>query len=231
MKKGILIIIVILGIILILSIILYIYEINTSKIVNKYINKKITYLDIDVKVVDLTIKTGDMFKIETDNKYISIKEHNSKLSIEERHHFLKTNHNNLTIYIPENYSFSNIKLDTGVGLINIDSLMSNKIEFDLGVGDITINNLIANDYIEIDSGVGKVYFNGNLLGNSKIDTGLGSIDINILNNMENYKFIITEGIGNTKLNGNDINTNIYGNGNNTITINSGLGSVKINTID
>lgn len=248
MKKVGLIIFIVLIIILTLFIGYYIYEINTSKVQNKVISEKINYLDIDVEVVDLIVRKGEEFKIETDNKYIRIKEYNSKLSIEEREHFFKTNHNNLIIYIPDNYLFENIELDAGVGKVDISSFISNKIDFDLGVGDVVINNLIVNEYIEIesgvgklnifsgtlnnldlDSGVGKVNISSNLLGNSKIDAGVGSINLDILNTIENYKFIITKGIGNTKLNGKSINTNIYGNGINTVTISGGLGTIDINT--
>lgn len=252
MKKNILVIVIVIVIILIIGVIGtigYIYSNKNIELINKEISSNITSLDIEVGAVDLVIKKGNSFKIETDNKYIKVQEKNSKLSISERDHitFFNNDQNNLIIYIPENYLFQNIKLEAGTGKLDIEELIVNSLELEFGAGKTIINNLIVNNYTEIDSGVGEVdildgsltnldlesgvgkfSLNSKLIGNTKIEAGVGDINLNILGNINDYKIVTTTGIGNIKINGSTVTKTIYGNGNNNIVIEGGIGSININ---
>ena len=72
----------------------------TDKSNDLEINDDTLLLDINVSSSNITIKTGDTFKAETNNKYISSKQDNNKLYItEDKHNWFHSNNNNeLIIY-------------------------------------------------------------------------------------------------------------------------------------
>lgn len=91
----------------------------------------------------------------------------------------------------ENVSFSDLNLDTGVGLVDIQGKITGNSTISAGVGQI-IFDIDGNEddyYIDLDTGVGEVRFNGSKINSSVgshsaenqlvIDAGVGQIEINI----------------------------------------------------
>lgn len=211
--------------------------------------KKINKLDVDVKFTELVIKEGTKLRVETDNKYIKVKEYNGELEIEEESHglFSKVN-TTTTIYIPKDVKFNDISISTGAGKIKIDSLNAKYLDFDIGAGKTDIDKLNVSSKAEIDGGagkltissgtinnlelnmgVGKTTITSKLTGRSEIDSGVGELNINILDTIENYEVRASKGIGSIKLDDESIKDNqTYGNGENRIIINGGVGSININ---
>lgn len=221
---------------------------------NKEDNYKITELtrdfdniNIDLSITSLDIKTGDKFKIETNNEYISIKENNNKITIKEKAN-LKVNKNyKLNITLPDK-TFNKVRINNGAGKVNIDRLSSDDIDFDFGAGKVLINNLTADeidmdtgagsvkitnsnlDDLDLNIGIGELYLTGYLKGNSKIDSGIGKVSIKLLDNKDNYTFKVSKGIGKVDINNNSINDDeTIGEGNNLINIDGGIGNIKILT--
>lgn len=210
------------------------------------LNQNIEIIDIDVNSVNITIKQSNLFKIETNNKYINHKQNGTKLSInEKKHNWFKNNNTDLIIYIPTNTLFENFEIENGAGKVIIDNLLTKKLVLDLGAGKVEINNLEVKDNAEIDGGageisikngiinnldmdmgVGKLTINAQMLGNSDIDAGVGELNLN------DYIITVDKGIGSVKISNEDItNGKIYGNGNNKIDIDGGVGSIKIDFIE
>ena len=99
-------------------------------------------LNIDLATSDLIIKTGNEFKVETTNKYITSKEENNKLYITEKNHNVFKNENNkVVIYLTENQELDNVKINQGAGKITIERLNAQYLSLDLGAGKSVINNL------------------------------------------------------------------------------------------
>lgn len=85
-----------------------------------------------------------------------------------------------------------------------------------------INNLKAN------LGVGAFNLNGKLTGESKVNSGVGAINIDLIDNFENYTIDVSKGLGSVTLDGNKIEMNrIYGTGKNYLSVDGGIGEIKI----
>lgn len=211
----------------------------------------ISVLDIDISAANLMIKTGEALKVETNNKYINYKLDGNKLTIKEKKHnwFFKKNKSDLVVYIPENFMFDGVSIDTGAGKIEVEEINTRILDIDFGAGKANINNLVVESRAEIDGGageisilngsinnldldvgVGKFTLNSKLTGSTKIDAGVGELNMNILGSIEDYEIRVDKGIGSAKLNNQDMkNERIYGTGINSIDIDGGVGSINITT--
>lgn len=211
----------------------------------------IAILNIDCKATNINILRGDIFKAETDNKYITVKQYNNKIIIKERNHNWFTNNNyDLNIYIPSNMIFEDVDIDTGAGKITIESLITKDLDLELGAGKTSIDELIVLNSADIDTGAGNVIIsNGNInnldldlglgkveltakiMGNSKIDAGVGAVILNLIGNDSFYNLIADKGIGSITLNDENMKEKIhYGNGHNKIEIDGGVGNINIKYI-
>lgn len=216
------------------------------------VSRKVDTLVFDLRSVDLYIRTGEEFKVDTNNKYVKISVKNNKLLVkEDKHKLLQSDKSNLNIYVPEDYIFNDIDIDTGAGIIKIDKLTTRKLDLDLGAGSALIENLKVLDNTEIDTGAGKVtisesvlnnldldigagtvYLGADVLGKSNIDAGVGALVVKLLNNSDKYKIIANKGIGSFKINGDSVKDgSTYGEGSNTINISGGVGTIKVSFID
>ncbi|NLC48475.1 MAG: DUF4097 domain-containing protein [Tenericutes bacterium] len=219
------------------------YVINT--------NNNISSLEISIQYSSLEIINSDKFLIETNNKYIKVKENNNKLTIKENNKklFTSKNTNKITLYIPYNFIFDDVDINSGVGNINIDLINSKDLNLKIGAGKITIKDLfIANkakieggagkitissgqiNNLNLDSGVGKVSIRCKLTGNNNISSGIGETNLLLLGDKENYTVIASKGIGTISFNDIQISDGaLYGNGENLIKIDGGIGSINIST--
>ena len=128
-------------------------EINTLWMQN---NENVISLDIDIKFSNLTIKNGDKFLVESNNKNIKYKYNNSSLEVEEIKYNLFNNSDvgEVIITIPSNIRLDSVDIDNGAGSLNIENINANKFNLDLGAGVTIIDNIIV-DSADIDSGAGK----------------------------------------------------------------------------
>ncbi len=212
--------------------------------------EEVSTLKIDLAFTNLDIKTGDKFKVETNNSKITFTDDNCSVKIkEESQNWLNNNsESNLIIYIPEDMiALDETKIETGAGKINIEKLNTQGLYLELGAGDVYIENVIATGETKIDGGVGKTelksceinnlkanlgmgefVFNGKLTGKSEIDSGVGAISIDLMNNRKNYTIDVSKGLGEVTLNGQKLEMDrVYGTGENYLDIDGGIGSIKI----
>lgn len=224
----------------------------TEKMDDLEINDSTLLLDINVSGSNITIKNGDTFKAETNNKYINSKQDKNKLYIEEKkHNWFHNNNSELIIYIPNDFVFDSISIETGAGKVNVETLSTKQLYLNLGAGKVDINNLdvlenatidggtgeininaISINNLDLDMGVGKLSLTSKLIGNNKIDSGVGEINLSLIGTLEDYKIFLDNGIGKTKINGKTMKEdNTYGTGNNKIDIDGGIGSIDIDFIE
>ena len=215
--------------------------------------KEVSTLKLKLAFTNLEIKTGNSFKIETNNSKISFTENNGSVKIkEEKHNWLMNNKDytsNLIIYIPEDMiSLDETKIETGAGKINIERLNTQSLYLELGAGDVYIKNLTVTKEAKIDGGVGRTelnsceinnlkanlgmgefVFSGKLTGKSEVDSGVGAININLLDSSENYTIDVSKGIGSVTLDGQKLEMDrVYGIGENHLSVDGGVGEIKIN---
>lgn len=203
-------------------------------------------LDIDVATSSIIFKTGDSFKIETNNKKIELKETNDELKIKEKkHNFFNRKNSDLVITVPVDYKFDKVEIDSGAGIVNIDKLNTEILDFDLGAGKVDVDNLnvlektsidggagrisIKNSVInnlDLDMGFGELTLNSLVVGNNKVNAGVGKLTLDLIGN--DYKVKVEKGIGEATFNDKDMKGNTYyGEGSNIIEIDGGVGSINI----
>lgn len=214
--------------------------------------KEVSTLKIDLSCTNLNIKVGEDFKVETNNSKITFEENDGSVKIKEENRKWLNSKNvtsNLIIYIPENMAqIDEIKISTGAGKINIEKLNAQSLYLELGAGDVHIENAIVTKEAKIDGGVGKnefksseinnlkanlgvggFSFEGKLTGKNKIDSGVGAIDISLNGKKENYTVDVNKGLGNITIDGQKVEKEgTYGNGENYIEIDGGIGEIKLN---
>lgn len=213
------------------------------------IDGEISSLSIDINSAELKIQTADKFSVESNHKYISVKPDNGKLSIRETKKFFATSPKIATVilYIPENFVFGDAVIDTGAGMVEIDSLECDVLKISLGAGTADIKTLTANSRAEIDGGAGEIKIGGGKLcnlnldigvgkftlksciyGESDIDCGVGETNLVLIGSDNEYKIKIDKGIGDARLSGENIKDgHVYGSGENFIEIDCGVGALSI----
>ena len=213
--------------------------------------KEVSTLKIELAFTNLDIKTGDYFKVETNNSKITYANDNGSVKIKEENRNWLNNNNkasNLIVYIPEDMiALDETKIETGAGKINIEKLNTQGLYLELGAGDVHIENVIATGKTKIDGGVGKTelkyceinnlkanlgmgefVFSGKLTGKNEIDSGVGAINIDLMDNKKNYTIDVSKGLGNVALDGQKLEMDrVYGTGENYIDIDGGIGEIKI----
>lgn len=210
----------------------------------------IVKFEIEVKYSNLEIKKGD-FKVESNDTNVKCTQKGNELIVKETgNNWLRNKEGNkVIIYIPENKEFNEIEIDTGAGNIEIESLNTKDLSFSIGAGKVVINNLKVTNEAEIDGGAGKVdilsgeicnlnldmgigEFNicTKLLGNNDIEQGMGKLTIKLRDSQENYTIRTRKGMGSITIDGKEAqNNSIYGNGQNILNIEGGMGAIEITT--
>ena len=210
----------------------------------------IVKFEIEVKYSNLEIKKGD-FKVESNDTNVKCTQKGNELIVKETgNNWLRNKEGNkVIIYIPENKEFNEIEIDTGAGNIEIESLNTKDLSFSIGAGKVEINNLKVTNEAEIDGGAGKVdilsgeicnlnldmgigEFNvcTKLLGNNDIEQGMWKLTIKLRDSQENYTIRTRKGMGSITIDGKEAqNNSIYGNGQNILNIEGGMGAIEITT--
>lgn len=209
----------------------------------------VNYLEIDLNSINLDIKIGEEFKVETNSTKINVSNINNKLVISDKSKwFFDDSDRKVILYIPNDFEFDKVNIETGAGKVNIDELNSKKLSLDLGAGKVIINELSVINKAEIetgagefvinnglinnldmDMGVGKVYIKALINGESEMDAGVGKTTLDLVGSLSDYKIKIDKGIGNTKINGDNITDGkYYGTGSNVIDIDGGVGEFVVN---
>lgn len=207
---------------------------------------EISKLDISLKATDLEIKEGKQYKVETNIKKIDCAKKAGILKIEEKG--LKVNKNSsnskIVITIPKNDDLKEIEIKNAAGVTNIIHIYTDELKLEHGAGLAILKNVTVNKKTEIKNGAGKLeventlfnnlnleqglgeaIINAEVHGKSKIQLGIGNIDLTLIDGLKNYSIEGTKGIGNIKINNKE--TCYYGDGENKIKINGGIGNLEI----
>lgn len=211
-------------------------------------------LKIEIRYSKLEIKQGTELKVETNikNDKITIKKVGDTLTIKEDNSWNILNDDidsHIIITLPENYYFEKVKIEAGSGEININDLHTKEFNIEVGAGNVTISNIVVEKKTDIDGGAGKVLIRDSklndldldvgvgefkildtyLLDSSDIDAGIGKLEITLKGSLEDYEIVPSRGLGSFTIEDNEIENNkIYGEGDNKIKIDAGIGKVEVN---
>ena len=213
------------------------------------VSNEVEKLDVDISAASFRIVNGDSFSVESNHKHLNVKEKNGTLRIfEDKVRFgVSSEGISVVLTVPDNYSFENAVISAGAGKVDIDVLSANTLDLDLGAGETKINRLDVYGGAEVDSGTGKLTimdgemndvsmdigvgaldFTGKLTGNCEVDYGIGNAELTLLGNSEDYRIELDKGVGGATLDGQAMSDgSVYGNGQNRIDIDGGVGNIRI----
>ena len=214
-------------------------------------------LDISNGLGSLDIKPGNGFRVEASNVSKSFRAEvvNGTLVVGESDFFGRIfsfgfrsrSKSSITVYVPKDFYAKRIKIECGLGAVNLESLSTERLIVDAGVGDLNATDLTAmrvdidggvgninlNNInftnVDLDCGVGDINIDGVILGKSEFDGGLGSVNIRINGPRKDYALELSTGIGRIEVNGEKINHDYNDNyrADNTIKIDGGVGGISI----
>ena len=203
-------------------------------------------LEIELEGVELTVKTGETLKLETNNKNVKAAIKDGELKIQENSSwFNKTVNGKVLLTLPD-MLIPKVSLEIGAGKVVIEKLTANFIEFDFGAGEALINELYAYQSAEIecgagkftlssgqvnnldmDLGVGEVNFSADAFGNSRIECGVGKLNLT-LGEKSDYQMELHKGIGAINVSGVAYEDNVMiGVGANKIRLDGGVGAIDV----
>lgn len=222
---------------------------TVGEMISYDISENIDSVEIVVTAATVRIESGAEMAVSSNFNDMEVKSENGKLKIEEESHnpFNVGNNGMITVVIPENIEFDKVFVNTGVSAFYVESLNCKKLNFDLGAGNIYIEQLNVTEKAEIDcgvgelqiksgsvndfdlsSGVGKAEINSVITGKSDIEAGVGELKITVPSDKNLYTVEAETGIGEVKIDGERIKGDtIIGDGENIISVEGGIGSVRI----
>lgn len=214
------------------------------------VSEKVESIQVDISAADFVIQTGEKFLVESNHKYLTVDERNTKLVISEKEHSSFSNtHGNvkLVVTVPEGFVFQDADISTGAGRVTVDTLAANTLNLSLGAGETKIGSLTAAAKAHIEGGAGALTVNGGALhnldcdmgvgnvmltskitGNSSIDYGVGQAELVLLGSGEDYQIHLDKGVGEATIDGETMrDDSVYGAGANKLDIDGGVGEIEI----
>lgn len=216
--------------------------------------ENIENINIEVGYSKLEIKQGTQLRVEAKsvNNTFSVKKISDTLNIKDNQDWNIFNSDissEIIITIPENTLFEKVKVEAGSGEVKLSNLQTKNFDFEVGAGNVTISNINVEKKTSIDGGAGKVIvqdsslnnldldvgvgefnlLNTRLLDNTDIDAGVGKLEISLKGSLEDYKIVPKKGLGSFTIQNSEIEDDkTYGEGDNRIKIDAGIGKVSIN---
>ncbi len=212
---------------------------------------EILSMDIEIAAAELSITDGEAFSVRSNLENLNVNVENGTLKIKESSLFGFKNYNGalLEVVIPENFSFDKIDIETGAGVVDIESLNAQTLELELGAGKVNIKSLSATRSANIDGGAGKLTVGGGILtnldfdmgvgeteicaeikGRADVDMGIGKATLTLIGGEESYEINFSKGLGSISYNGKNVENNTtVGNGLTYIDIDGGIGSLIVET--
>ncbi len=230
-------------------------------------NKQVA-LNSEISNLELELGGGNCLITESEDEYfhISSKEHTLEYQyyVDGGTLYIKGfDHSELTlslhdvtdniIYlaIPKDFSFTDVDIEIGAGIVEADLLSSTKdftltvgagefsadslhadsLTLDLGVGDADIQNAVIRN-AEFTIGMGSMDYSGIITGDLDAECGMGTLDMNLNDAEASHNYDIECGIGNVTIGSNHFsslshNSHIDHNAQSTYTLECGMGNISL----
>lgn len=211
-------------------------------------------LCVNVGSVNVRMERGEEFQVWADNEVVEFRRDTDKVYIEEKDFDWLSRREKwggeVKIILPEDLELERVNLEAGAGTVLVNDLKVKELDMNLGVGRAELNGvevtqktkvdggaglLVIRDAefekLDLDMGVGKVEIEVEISGKSKIDAGLGKLELNLKGGREDYKMKFSKGLGVITLDGENMNDGaVWGDGENEIEIDGGVGAIEIHMI-
>ena len=206
-------------------------------------------LDVEISAAAFKVVTGDSFSVESNHNHLTVKEENGTLCISEEKVAFGFSSKGVTVVltVPEGFVFDDVSLAAGAGKVEIAALAADTLTLDLGAGATEIDSLHVQTRSKINSGtgkltikdgelrdlsmdigVGKLELTGKLTGRCTVNYGIGGAELTLLGEKDDYRIELDKGVGGATLDGDSVSgDSVYGDGENRIEIDGGIGSIEI----
>ena len=212
------------------------------------VSSDIHSLDISINAATFSIKLSDKIAIESNLKYLLVKEENGVLTIfEEARRNADYRDAELILYLPANVIYENVSIETGAAAMNVETLSAVSLTLGLGAGNINFKHLNVTQHADIEGGageinildgtlnnlnlemgIGELNMTAALLGSNQLEFGVGDANLTILGSKDDYRMDIEKGIGSVTVDGQKVTDfGSSGNGKNFLEIDSGIGAVNL----
>ena len=123
----------------------------------------------------------------------------------------------ITLYLPENYSFHEVKADLGAGEMRFDGLKAEEVSLESGAGRIASNRLQAKsleisigagfielkdmeaDTLEVEVGMGEFVAEGAIHGSASVECSMGNVEMTLEGSEKDFNYELEGSMGNIEL--------------------------------
>lgn len=225
----------------------------SETVVSNDSGEQLRSLVVDVKAANLKIETGDKFEVVADQDLIEFRRTDGRVSVMEREwnwfdSWQGADDREVRVVVPEGTELAKLEVEAGAGSVTLRGLTAEEVELDLGAGRTEVIGLTATrrskidsgagyltvqesrlENLDLDMGVGKVELGAELPGRSEIDAGVGKLELRLLDTSLGYRLEISKGLGAVTVNGLSLGDGAtYGEGENPVKINGGVGAIEVN---
>jgi len=208
-------------------------------------------LDISMTAGSLTFVSGSEFNVDYNSSVINVTTSGDTMTIKNDHSHPSASERkkmDVTVTVPDPYSFGSVDIEFGAGKLIVHSLSSNDLSMELGAGSANFDNINVTGSADIKEGAGElVISNGSianldlkcgagatrvacaLTGSSNVTAAVGAVDIDLKGSESDYGVSFQIGLGACYYNGEKLSrSGSYGSGENTVNITGGFGVMRVN---
>lgn len=172
--------------------------------ITKYSADLIRNLKIETdaaKVFLMENESADEFGVYTDDRKVDVRVKKDTLVIERRSPSVNDGkEKQITLEIPKDFSFEDVEISVGAGVVEIQKLASTDADFEIGAGEIIVHdgNLRSCD---VEVGVGNFEYDGMIYdgmnrAECKVEVGMGNAGFRLAGSQEDYNYRIECAAGN-----------------------------------
>ena len=107
---------------------------------------------------------------------------------------INTRNNRISLYVPESIYYDELRIEVGVGSLDIRGLTVNRLRSEAGVGSVTMKDMVV-ERLYMNNSVGESIFGGEVRGNIAVDNGIGSTVLRIRGHEDDFDYEISCSIG------------------------------------
>lgn len=170
----------------------------------------ITKLDFDLSCADVTIKTGENFKVEA--RKINAKRFSTEVDgdtwemecdVRNVNNMSGDKAPTITITVPKGFVAEEAELNLSMGTLAIKDLAAKESTLEVGMGEMIVDGFSSGD-CELNIGMGNLELTGKITGQGQIQCGMGSAELTLTGDPADYGFSVTVGMGSVEVNGEEI---------------------------
>lgn len=123
----------------------------------------------------------------------------------------------IILYLPCDYHYSDVSIELGAGVLQLDRLMAEEIDLDLGAGQIVGDDVKAGKLkgsvgagemklngidvseLSLEVGLGSIEVEGNVAEKADLDCSMGNLKLDLDGKKEDFNYDIEGALGNLKI--------------------------------